>query len=113
MLFEAGQDAAGEQEYRRALELYRDDPNMFADLGDWYLRKNRCEDALGMYQRVLELVPDHWSATSRTILCLTRVGRLEEARRLAEVAVRRGDEGATAKLAYVDSLIAQRSPVTR
>jgi len=114
MLFEAGQDEAGEREYRQALTLYRDDPNMFADLGDWYLRKNRCEDALAAYQRVLELVPDHWAATSRTILCLTRVGRLAEARRMAEVAVRRGDDGAAAKLAYVDSLIAQpRAPVSR
>jgi Flp pilus assembly protein TadD len=114
MLFEAGQDEAGEREYRQALDLYRDDPNMFADLGDWYLRKNRCDDALAMYRRVLELVPNHWAATSRTILCLTRVARLDEARRLAAVAVRRGDEGATAKLAYVDSLIgAQRGPATR
>ena len=114
MLLEAGEDEAGEREYRQALELYRDDPNMFADLGDWYLRKNRCHEALAMYQRVLELVPAHWAATSRTILCLTRVGRLTEARRMAEVAVRRGDEGAAAKLAYVDSVIAaQGRPVTR
>jgi hypothetical protein len=114
MLLEAGQDEAGERVYRQALELYRDDPNMFADLGNWYLRKNRCDDALAMYRRVLELVPDHWAATSRSILCLTRVGRLDEARRMAVVAVRRGDEGAAPKLIYVDSLIAvKRGAATR
>lgn len=109
MLLQSGQEEAGEREYLEGLSLYRDDPNLFADLGDWYLRKNRCEDALAAYARVLELVPNHWAATSRTILCLTRVGRLDEARRLAEVAVGRGDEGAPAKLAYVDSLIAHRA----
>jgi Flp pilus assembly protein TadD len=106
MLLESGQEEAGEREYRHALTLYADDPNMFADLGDWYVRKNRCEDALAVYARVLELEPNHWAATSRTILCLTRVNRLEEARQMAQAAVRRGDEDAILKLAYVDSLIA-------
>jgi protein O-mannosyl-transferase len=110
MLLESGKEAEGEQEYLTALRLYRDDPNLFADLGDWYLGKQRFAEALGMYSRVLELVPDHWSATSRSILCLTQLNRLEDARRLALVAARRGDEGAAAKLAFVDSLIARGSP---
>jgi protein O-mannosyl-transferase len=110
MLLESGQEAEGEQEYLTALRLYRDDPNLFADLGDWYLGKQRFAEALGMYTRVLELVPDHWSATSRSILCLTQLDRLEDARRLALVATRRGDEGAAAKLAFVDSLIARGGP---
>ena len=104
--FEAGDDATGEREYLRALELYGDDPNLFADLGDWYVRQSRCQDALAMYQRVLALVPDHWGATSRSILCNIQLGRLPEARRLAVVATRRGDEGGAAKLAHVDSLLA-------
>jgi tetratricopeptide (TPR) repeat protein len=111
MLLEAGQEVEGEREYRRALGLFPDDPNLFADLGDWYLRKGRCEEALDSYARVLALVPAHWAATSRTILCLIRLGRLAEAREAARVATRRGDEGASQKLAYVDSLIAARNRV--
>jgi Flp pilus assembly protein TadD len=108
MLLEAGQEDRGEREYRRALALFPGDPNLFADLGDWYLRKGRCQEALDSYARVLALVPDHWAATSRTILCLVRLGRLSEARDAARIAARRGDEGAALKLAYVDSLIAAR-----
>lgn len=107
---EAGREAEGEREYRAALDLYRDDPNLFADLGNYYVRKGRYADALPLYQRTLELVPDHWTATSRSILCLIQLGRLDEAKRLATVATHRGDEGAAAKLAYVDSLLAHRSP---
>ncbi len=110
---EAGREAEGEREYRAALELYRDDPNLFADFGNYYVRKARYADALPLYQRVLELVPDHWSATSRSILCLIQLGRLEEARHLAQVATHRGDEGAAAKLAYVDSLLAHRPDSTK
>lgn len=109
---ENGREAEGEREYREALELYRDDPNLFADFGNYYVRKGRYADALPLYQRVLELVPDHWSATSRSILCLIQLGRLDEARRLAQVATHRGDEGAAAKLAYVDSLLAHRPDST-
>ena len=108
MLFAAGEDEAGERAYRRGLGLYRDDPNLFSDLGDWYLQKGRCEDALAAYARVLELVPAHWAATSRSILCLIRLGRLEEARKLAATAASRGDEGGAEKLGYVDSLIGAR-----
>jgi len=111
MLLEAGQEAQGEREYRRALALFPGDPNLFADLGDWYLRKGRCQEALDSYARVLALVPAHWAATSRTILCLVRLGRLSEARDAARIAARRGDEGAALKLAYVDSLIAARGRV--
>ncbi|MEP6574289.1 MAG: hypothetical protein ABJD11_16425 [Gemmatimonadota bacterium] len=110
-LFESGQEAAGEQEYRRAIELYGQDPNVIADLGDWYLGKRRWADALGMYQRVLALVPTHWSATSRSILCLINLDRLDDAERLARVAAARGDRGAEEKLAYVDKLRASRPAV--
>ncbi len=110
---ENGREAEGEQEYRAALDLYRDDPNLFADFGNYYVRKARYAEALVLYQRVLELVPDHWSATSRSILCLIQLGRLDEARRLAQVATHRGDEGAAAKLAFVDSLLAHRPDSTR
>lgn len=111
MLIESGNEADGEQEYLTALRLYRDDPNLFADLGNWYIGKQRFSEALEMYTRVLELVPDHWSATSRSILCLIQLNRLEEARRLALAAAHRGDEGAAGKLALVDSLIARGNPV--
>jgi tetratricopeptide (TPR) repeat protein len=111
MLIEAGNEADGEDEYRAALRLYRDDPNLFADLGNWYIGKQRFSDALEMYSRVLELVPDHWTATSRSILCLIQLKRLDEARSLAQVAARRGDEGAAAKLALVDTLLVREIPV--
>lgn len=107
MLFAMGDDENGERQYRRGLELYRDDPNLFTDFGDWYLQKGRYADALEAYARVLELVPGHWAATSRSILCLIRLGRLEEARKLAAAAAGRGDEGAAGKLAYVDSLLGE------
>jgi tetratricopeptide (TPR) repeat protein len=106
---ENGREAEGEKEYLAALALYRDDPNLFSDLGNYYVRQARYAEALPMYQRVLELVPDHWAATSRSILCLIQLGRLIEARQLAQVATRRGDEGAAGKLAYVDSLLAHQS----
>jgi len=108
-LLESGREVEGEAEYRLALSLYRDDPNVFADLGNWYLGKQRYAEALPLYARVLELVPDHWAATSRSILCLIQLGRLEEARQLAQVATARGDQGAAGKLALVDSLIAGRA----
>jgi hypothetical protein len=112
MLLETGQDTAGLREYRTALSIYPDDPNLFLDLGNWYLGKGRCEDALESYARVLELAPGHWAATSRSVLCLIHLDRLDQARAMAQTAVSRGDEGAREKLAYVDSLIARRGART-
>ncbi|MDZ4673377.1 MAG: hypothetical protein SGI84_02920 [Gemmatimonadota bacterium] len=108
MLFEAGSDSAGEREYRTAISLYDQDPNIIADLGNWYLGKKRWQDALDMYTLVLAQVPDHWTATSRSILSLMNLDRLEEAQRLATVAAQRGDKGAAEKLAYVNKLLADR-----
>jgi tetratricopeptide (TPR) repeat protein len=67
----AGDRAGAEQAYRRALELFADDPRLLAEMGDRYSTMNRCDEAVALYRRSLALRPDTLFDKRRFARCLT------------------------------------------
>lgn len=61
------------------LSLYPDDRDAWFNLGNMYMRLNRCEKALEAYNKVLEL--DHFSSSAyiNIATCFQIMGRFEEA----------------------------------
>ncbi len=56
-----------------------DTPDGVYDAGAAYLRVNHLEKALGMFDRVLAMAPEHFDAVNAKAVVLTRQGQFEEA----------------------------------
>jgi tetratricopeptide (TPR) repeat protein len=67
----AGDRLGAEKAYRRALELFGDDPRLLAEMGDRYSTVNRCAEALVLYQRSLSVRTDTLFDKRRFTRCLT------------------------------------------
>jgi protein O-mannosyl-transferase len=67
----AGDRVGAEHAYRKALELFRDDPRLLAEMGDRYSTMNRCGEAMPLYERSLTLRPDTLFDQARFARCFT------------------------------------------
>ncbi len=79
--------AEAEREYRRATEVDPVDPLAWAQLGAVLVGLARSEEALGCYQRALELDPRCWLAHYNLAVWHARRGEVEQALARAEVAL--------------------------
>ncbi len=87
---ETGQYPAGERAARRALELYRGDPQVYEQLGQMLRRRGRCGEALPVLADGVQRFPDRTVVRSRLIECALATGDTARARSVAEEAVRLG-----------------------
>jgi hypothetical protein len=79
---------AAEREYQFAIALYDEDPNVFYQLGDEYLRAGMYGPATAMFRRTLNVDSTKVEARVRLAMSLAGLGRLAEAKREAAVALR-------------------------
>jgi Flp pilus assembly protein TadD len=100
--------AGAEREFRLAVALFPDDAMLLADMADRYVVSHRCDEAVPLYQRSLTIAPQHRWLRGRLIRCLSRLGRLREARDEAFAARARGEPGSAEALEYLDGLIRAR-----
>ena len=93
MMFEQGQRAAGEQHLRRAIALNptRSDASPLNYLATQYRVAGMCAQALPLYERALAGDRARPDVRYGLAECLLASGRVDDARRLAEDGVRRGD----------------------
>ena len=100
--------ASAERKFRLAVELFPNDAMLLADLADRYLVWDRCEEAVPLYRRSLAIAPERRWLHRRSIRCLARLGRFQEARHEAAIALAGGKLDAAKDLEYVDSLARAR-----
>lgn len=115
-LFDAGDRAGAEQEYRLAIQLYPDDPNLYTDLGDRYLTGGFCGPAIPLYRESLRQAPEQWKVRSKLVICLLNQGDVGAAQVEATLKTKRPDPDAARIQAVVDSVVASRvanSPTSR
>jgi protein O-mannosyl-transferase len=82
--------ADAERTARRALELYRGDSNLHAQLGQVLRTVGRCEEAVPILAEGVTVDPDEPTVRSRLIECSLAIGDTARARRTAEEAVALG-----------------------
>jgi len=70
-------------EYRKVVEDHPDDPDARFSLGLALLYNERWAEAEEHLRRVTELAPDFGDAYARLVVCLAKLGRLEEAEAVA------------------------------
>lgn len=76
----AGDPAAAESAFRRAVELDPKSADAHLGLANHLRTTGRCGDAVGAYDRALALAPSRRLAHVQRALCLVRAGRAAEAR---------------------------------
>lgn len=103
VLFELGHSAEGEREYRIALHLYAQDPNVYAGLADRYRRAGLCTPAIPLFRESLRLGP--WSTVARSMLiqCLVKTGDFVGAEAELTEKTRRQDADVNQIRAMIDS----------
>lgn len=69
--------------YARAAAIRRD-PDVLTDLGICYRQMGRPEQALQIFEDVQQRQPEHWQSAFNQAIALADLGRLAEARKIAE-----------------------------
>ena len=82
--WEAGRLQAGEEHFRRALELNSRNTEALEHIAVSHFRQNRFQEALDLYRTLLEIDPDQASTYSNLGAALYQLGRFEEARQSLE-----------------------------
>ncbi len=85
--WEDGRLQAGEEHFRRALELNSRNMEALEHIAVSHFRQNRFQEALGLYRTLLEIDPDKASTYSNMGAALYQLGRFEEARQSLERAL--------------------------
>jgi tetratricopeptide (TPR) repeat protein len=104
VLFQAGDPAAGEREYRIAIWLYPHDPNVFAGLAKHFRDHGLHAPAIPLFRKALELAPQMIPARNMLIYSLAQVGDSAGAAAELTEKVRRGDPDAKLIRALLDSV---------
>jgi protein O-mannosyl-transferase len=99
-------DSAAEA-YRRSLQLFDRDPQVYDDFASFNRRTGHCDAAVPLFRRSLELDPARDQTAARLIGCLVTLRRYAEARAEATARIERGTEEFRNLRALVDS--AERS----
>ncbi len=80
LILERGGDSQGaEREFRRALEIAPDFAGTMANLGSFYGRAGRLDDAVSILARAVRIEPANLEARVNLGAALAKLGRLEEA----------------------------------
>ncbi len=104
-LFQQRDQAGGDRELARALDLFPNDPALLAQVADRYRASGRCGEAVLLYRRSLLIDERAHYLRPRIIGCLVQGGRLEEAREEAAKGMLARSPDAQHDSARVDSLI--------
>ena len=112
MLFQKGNAAAGEREYRIAMRLFPYEPEVPYELAESYRGAGMCPPALPLYRSALELRPAHSNARIGLILCLIDQHRFGDARAESLIGIDRSPAVARPSLAklltYSEQALATR-----
>jgi tetratricopeptide (TPR) repeat protein len=103
-LFGTRDSAGAEREFRVAVELFPHDAALLAETANHYETWNRCDEAIPLYRRSLDIDAKRPWLHGRLARCLARLGRIPEARAEAAAADAPGYLGAADDVRYVDSL---------
>ncbi len=79
--------AEAEAAYQRSLELWDHDPQVFDDFATFSRRAGRCEPAIPLFRKALELDPSRHLTAVRLIGCLVNVGDYASARSEADARI--------------------------
>jgi hypothetical protein len=105
-----GQPAVAEQWFKRATQLYPSDPSTHISLGELYVQAGRYDAALLSFTVALRLDHDNADARAGSILALDRLGRFDEARRVARLGIAAGgSEGDSFRRLYLQTDILQQA----
>jgi tetratricopeptide (TPR) repeat protein len=94
--------------YRRSLDLFDRDPEVYDDFASLNRRTGHCEAAVPLFRRSLELDPARHQTAARLIGCLVTLRQFDAARAEAAGRIGLGREEFRDLRALVDS--AERSP---
>lgn len=89
-LMDRKQFAAGEREWRIAIELYPSHLGPATELANAYRTNGLCGAAVPLYRRVLEIAPNRDDIRANFVICLLKTGQLEAARAEAARGISRG-----------------------
>ena len=103
----AGAIRVAEQLHTRLLELHPEEAELHYNLGNFFARSGRLEEAARSFRRALEIDKDHAEATVNLGNLLASKGELAEAERLLRRAVRLEPE-ASAALVGLSSALAEQ-----
>lgn len=82
--------AAGEREWRIAIELYPAHLGPAAELGNAYRSNGLCAAAVPLYRQVLHIAPDRADIRANYVTCLLKTGQVEMARDESARGIARG-----------------------
>lgn len=82
--------AAGEREWRIAIDLYPAHLGPAAELGNAYRTNGLCGAAVPLYRQVLEIAPDRADIRADYVTCLLKTGQVEMARDESARGIARG-----------------------
>jgi hypothetical protein len=108
LLFERGDLAGGEREWRMAIRIFPGYHKLYQDLAHRYREKGLCVPAIPLYEKALEL--DRGLPLSRAglVACQLGLGRFREARNTARLGILDGNDPGwfRARLRSADSALA-------
>jgi hypothetical protein len=108
-LFEQRDAAGGDKEFVTALDLFPNDPALLAQVADRYRASDRCNEAVPLYRRSLDIEAGQHYLRRRMIECLFKADRPDEAREEVARALAARAPGARGDSVWVDSLTRLRT----
>ena len=110
MLYRTGQLAEAQAEYRTALQLFTDDPNLLEDYADRYVEHGRCAEALPWLRAAIAAGPTLFKARSKLVLCLIQVDSVPAARAAMAAKAEAKDPDFVFLSRQLDSVLTPRAP---
>ncbi|MDR3110347.1 MAG: tetratricopeptide repeat protein [Planctomycetaceae bacterium] len=95
---------------RKAIELDRNDPDYLAFRGVIFMSRNRREEAKQFFLEALAIDPEHHQSLTMLSQIESQLGNVEEAQRIAQLAVKNEPENAHAHIASGYSFIYSNQP---
>jgi hypothetical protein len=90
--FENGRKRIGEEEYHRALSLFPYDPALSYNMAEQYRRVGMCAPAVPLYRWTRDLDPNFPYGRAAHAECLLEIGRYDDAKQMALLALSAGGE---------------------
>ncbi|HKS06894.1 MAG TPA: tetratricopeptide repeat protein [Gemmatimonadaceae bacterium] len=115
VLFDRGDLRGGEREWRAAIRIYPNYPNVYADLAHRYREHGFCRGALPLYATALELDERQDGSRQGSVACYLALAQYRAARDAAQSAIARGDfvDWYKARIVSADSALAALDSLKR
>ena len=91
VLFQRGDLRGGEAEWRAAIRIFPNYPNVYEDLGHQYREHGLCRAAIPMYESALRINPRVWSTRQGLTVCQLALAQFRAARQTARLGMVYGD----------------------